>query len=172
MSILLHAAVAAFGAAALFTSSVPQHRVDLKMPSLDGIQRIDPLWMVTYVDHTGQEVVGQAKLTTGEYVPLPSERGVSKRSRVMGHLSPHAPISPASRRRLARWLVGTLVADVERDLVLETLHNTSGNRTASARLLGVSIRTLRNKIKGYSAEGVDVPRRENWDNQKRVGSSR
>ena len=56
--------------------------------------------------------------------------------------SPHAPISYASRRRLARWLVGSPLRDIEQDLVLETLVNTRGNRTASARLLGVSVRTL------------------------------
>jgi two-component system response regulator FlrC len=72
----------------------------------------------------------------------------------------HVPISPASRRRLARRLVGLHLKDVERDLVLETLSNTHGNRTASARMLGVSVRTLRNKITEYSAEGVDVPRHE------------
>ena len=70
----------------------------------------------------------------------------------MGRLSPHAPISSSSRRRLARWLVGSPIRDVERDLVLETLANTHGNRTASAHLLGVSVRTLRNKITEYSAE--------------------
>ena len=42
----------------------------------------------------------------------------------------------------------------ERDLVLETLAKTDGNRTASARLLGFSITTLRNKIAEYSADGV------------------
>ena len=84
------------------------------------------------------------------------ERGSS----AMGRMSPHAPISCASRRRLARWLVGSPIRDVERDLVLETLANTHGNRTASARLLGVSVRTLRNKITEYSAEGVDIPRHE------------
>jgi DNA-binding NtrC family response regulator len=78
----------------------------------------------------------------------------------MGRMSPHASISCASRRRLARWLVGSPIRDVERDLVLETLVNTHGNRTASARLLGVSVRTLRNKITEYSAEGVDIPRPE------------
>jgi DNA-binding NtrC family response regulator len=78
----------------------------------------------------------------------------------MGRLSPHAPVSPVSRRRLARWLVGSPLRDVERDLVLETLANTHGNRTASARLLGVSVRTLRNKIAEYSAKGIDVPRHE------------
>jgi DNA-binding NtrC family response regulator len=72
----------------------------------------------------------------------------------MASMSPHAPISCASRRRLAP------IREVERDLILETLANTHGNRTASARLLGVSVRTLRNKITEYSAEGVDVPRFE------------
>jgi DNA-binding NtrC family response regulator len=69
-------------------------------------------------------------------------------------------ISSASRRRLARRLVGLPLKDVERDLVLETLSNTHGNRTASARMLGVSVRTLRNKITEYSADGADVPRHE------------
>src|SRR3954468_25031318 len=77
--------------------------------------------------------------------------------------SPHAPISCASRRRLARWLVGSPLRDIEQDLILETLANNSGNRTASARLLGVSVRTLRNKINEYAARGIDVPRRETRD---------
>ena len=76
----------------------------------------------------------------------------------MGRMLAHAPISCASRRRLARWLVGSPIRDVERDLVLETLANTDGNRTESARLLGVSVRTLRNRIAEYAADGIDVPR--------------
>jgi DNA-binding NtrC family response regulator len=71
--------------------------------------------------------------------------------------SPDSPISGTSRRRLTRWLVGSPVRDVERDLVLETLASTNGNRTASARVLGMSVRTLRNKISEYSADGIDVP---------------
>jgi DNA-binding NtrC family response regulator len=69
---------------------------------------------------------------------------------------PQVSISSASRRRLARHLVGLPIKDIERDLVLETLARTDGNRTASARLLGLSIRTLRNKITAYSADGVAV----------------
>jgi hypothetical protein len=80
--------------------------------------------------------------------------------RAMGRLSPHAPISSSSRRRLARWLVGSPISVVERDLVLETLAHTHGNRTVSARLLGVSVRSLRNKISEYSAEGFHVPSHE------------
>ena len=81
----------------------------------------------------------------------------------MGRMLPHAPISSVSRRRLARWLVGSLLRDVERDLVLETLAHTDGNRTASARLLGVSVRTMRNKIAEYSAERVYMPRHGKQD---------
>jgi Fis family transcriptional regulator len=65
-------------------------------------------------------------------------------------------VSSASRRRLARHLVGLPVRDIERDLVLATLARTDGNRTVSARLLGLSLRTLRNKIIAYSADGVAV----------------
>ena len=86
----------------------------------------------------------------------------------MGRLSLQAPISSSSRRRLARWLVGSPISVVERDLVLETLAHTHGNRTVSARLLGVSVRTLRNKITEYSAESLDIPRHESRDGISRA----
>ena len=53
--------------------------------------------------------------------------------------------------------VGRSVADVERDLIIETLHHCLGNRTHAANILGISIRTLRNKLKQYNGEGFDVP---------------
>src|SRR5215217_2147454 len=71
----------------------------------------------------------------------------------MERLLPHAQISSSSRRRLARRLVGSPISAVERDLVLETLAHTHGNRTLAARLLGVSVRTLRNRIAEYCVEG-------------------
>ncbi|MDA8248323.1 MAG: sigma-54 dependent transcriptional regulator [Rhodospirillales bacterium] len=54
-------------------------------------------------------------------------------------------------------LVGRSVAEVERDLILHTLHHTSGNRTHAATILGISIRALRNKLRDYAAEGLAVP---------------
>jgi len=56
----------------------------------------------------------------------------------------------------ARNLVGRTVAEVEQDLILETLTHCLGNRTHAAHILGISIRTLRNKLKLYSDEGVKV----------------
>jgi len=54
-------------------------------------------------------------------------------------------------------LVGRTVADVERDLIIDTLSHCLGNRTHAANILGISIRTLRNKLKQYGEEGVGVP---------------
>ena len=54
-------------------------------------------------------------------------------------------------------LVGRTVADVERELILNTLDHCLGNRTHAANILGISIRTLRNKLKEYGDTGVAVP---------------
>lgn len=53
--------------------------------------------------------------------------------------------------------IGRPLADVERHLILNTLEHTLGNRTHAAQILGISIRTLRNKLNQYKDEGVDVP---------------
>ncbi len=52
-------------------------------------------------------------------------------------------------------LVGRTVADVEKNLILKTLDHCLGNRTHAANILGISIRTLRNKLRLY-----DDPRYE------------
>ena len=56
-----------------------------------------------------------------------------------------------------KGLVGRTVAEVERDLIIDTLQHCLGNRTHAANILGISIRTLRNKLKQYNEEGVSVP---------------
>jgi two-component system response regulator FlrC len=69
-----------------------------------------------------------------------------------------APAKPAAASSGAGGpLVGRTVADVERDLILDTLDHVLGNRTHAANILGISIRTLRNKLKEYGDAGVSVP---------------
>jgi DNA-binding NtrC family response regulator len=59
--------------------------------------------------------------------------------------------------QVTRNLVGRTVADVERDLILETLKHCLGNRTHAANILGISIRTLRNKLNEYAGDGLPIP---------------
>jgi two-component system response regulator FlrC len=75
-----------------------------------------------------------------------------------------APTTPGAREAAATpsgggvsGLVGRRMEEVERDLILETLCHTLGNRTHAATMLGISIRALRNKLKDYAAQGVAVP---------------
>src|SRR6187200_2526412 len=58
--------------------------------------------------------------------------------------------------QVTRALVGRTVADVERDLILETLKHCLGNRTHAANILGISIRTLRNKLNEYADGGIPI----------------
>lgn len=54
--------------------------------------------------------------------------------------------------------VGRTVANMERCLIIDTLKHTMGNRSVAANILGISIRTLRNKLKQYEEEGVSIPK--------------
>lgn len=76
--------------------------------------------------------------------------------------SASATLGPAARAAAvadtaARTFVGRTVAEVEQDLILDTLDHCLGNRTHAANILGISIRTLRNKLRAYMDAGVEVP---------------
>lgn len=53
-------------------------------------------------------------------------------------------------------LVGHTVAEVERKLILETLESCGGNRTSASSILGISVRTLRNKLKTFMQAGISI----------------
>jgi two-component system response regulator FlrC len=72
-------------------------------------------------------------------------------------LGPPAAAKPASVLNGVASLVGRRMEEVERDLIIETLGHTLGNRTHAATILGISIRALRNKLRDYTAQGVAVP---------------
>jgi DNA-binding NtrC family response regulator len=72
-------------------------------------------------------------------------------------LPPPVPAPSLAPNEIVPLLIGATVGEVERELVLQTLGRCGGNRTRAARVLGVSVRTLRNKIRQYTADGIDVP---------------
>ena len=67
---------------------------------------------------------------------------------------------------ISRSMVGRTVADVERDLILETLKHCLGNRTHAANILGISIRTLRNKLNEYADGGLPITPAGSGDYQR------
>ena len=81
------------------------------------------------------------------------ERCIGKFDEATGGTVPLDEISDT----VTRALVGRTVAEVERDLILETLKHCLGNRTHAANILGISIRTLRNKLNEYADDGMPVP---------------
>jgi two-component system, response regulator FlrC len=94
---------------------------------------------------TGEEI-GPEAILTPDGVRLDQQKNV-----------PAVAHAALAAEQVSRGLVGRTVAEVERDLILETLKHCLGNRTHAANVLGISIRTLRNKLNEYSADGVPVP---------------
>jgi len=68
-----------------------------------------------------------------------------------------ASASAAAASAVPGAMVGKTVSEVERELIINTLGHCLGNRTHAATILGISIRTLRNKLKQYNTEGFNVP---------------
>ena len=62
-----------------------------------------------------------------------------------------------SPHEIVPMLIGSTIEAIERELVLQTLARCEGNRTHAARVLGLSVRTMRNKIRQYATDGADIP---------------
>ncbi len=71
---------------------------------------------------------------------------------------PVAAEAARTAEAVTKSLVGQTVAEVERDLIIDTLHHCLGNRTHAANILGISIRTLRNKLNQYTDDGLTIPK--------------
>ncbi len=67
------------------------------------------------------------------------------------HIQDFKPMSVSER-----FSPGMTVSEVERELILKTLEHTGQNRTQAARMLDISIRTLRNKLHEYEKSGIAV----------------
>lgn len=98
-------------------------------------------------------------LTTGneigvDAIRMPDGTRLDEAYRAVGARATQAALTAEA---VTRGLVGQTVAEVERDLILNTLQHCLGNRTHAANILGISIRTLRNKLKQYTDEGIAVP---------------
>jgi DNA-binding NtrC family response regulator len=92
---------------------------------------------------------------------------VSARGTTIGIEDLPSNVHPARLRRTEIGLEpGTTLAAMERELIRRTLEETGGNRTHSADLLGIGVRTLQRKIQGY---GLSIPPRRRRGRRRASG---
>jgi len=106
----------------------------------------------------GDEIGADAIMLTSTILAARQDQNAS----VAAPGQPAATAAPAGAAApdagdLPSVLIGRTVDSVERDLILGTLTHCLGNRTHAATILGISIRTLRNKLRQYADEGARVP---------------
>ncbi|MBZ5629086.1 MAG: sigma-54 dependent transcriptional regulator [Acidobacteriia bacterium] len=68
-----------------------------------------------------------------------------------GQVTPRPPVQEPNAVRLG---VGTTVGEAEKLLILKTLEATNNNKTRAAEILGISLKTLHNKLKEYGTSNV------------------
>ena len=90
-------------------------------------------------------------------IRLPDGQPLATGGGEMAAVTRAAQVASMAVDAASRDFVGRTVAQVEQQLIIETLTHCLGNRTHAANILGISIRTLRNKLKEYSEAGLAVP---------------
>jgi DNA-binding NtrC family response regulator len=70
---------------------------------------------------------------------------------------PHIAPAPAETEDMVHLSVGTTVDEAEKQLILKTLNATRNNKTRAAEILGISSKTLQNKLKEYALEDKELP---------------
>jgi len=85
----------------------------------------------------------------------------SRATEELSERSPNRPLASfefsASERASIARLIGHTLARIEREVILQTLRCNEGNRTRSANVLGISIRSLRDRLRIYRSRGESVP---------------
>jgi len=90
-----------------------------------------------------------------ERAAIMSEKDLISRSSLPGEFGKVATKGPSDLSSI-KFPVGTTVDAMERELILQTLQATGNNKTRAAELLGVSLKTLHNKLKEYGSEKTET----------------
>jgi len=90
-----------------------------------------------------------------ERAAIMSEKDLISRSSLPGEFGKLPQKSPSDLSGI-KFPIGTTVDAMERELILQTLQATGNNKTRAAELLGVSLKTLHNKLKEYGSEKAEA----------------
>ena len=99
------------------------------------------------VNASAEQAMEAIRAGCDDYVPLPLDRELI--AQVLQSLGGQ-PAGPVDA------LIGQTVDDVERALILRTLERCNGNRTSASTILGISVRTMRNKLRSFTDAGYRV----------------
>src|SRR5262252_6778468 len=89
-----------------------------------------------------------------ERAAIMCEKEMITRSCLPGEFGKSAAKAPSDLAAL-KFPIGTTIEEMERELILQTLAATSNNKTRAAELLGISLKTLHNKLKEYGGEKAE-----------------
>jgi DNA-binding protein Fis len=104
--------------------------------------------VVTIDGETGYLVFNEFATHAGLIVVTASDERLV--DHVVCHLAASGKMSGSeAANKAAEMLVGETLADVERRVILQTLRFCRGNRTRASEMLGISLRTIRNRLRSY-----------------------
>jgi two-component system response regulator FlrC len=108
-----------------------------------------------------ENVIERAIVTSPDSMIMPEALNLEIHEEQTSVLDVHLPTRPSNYAKVAHyvannWKPGTTLEDIERDVIIEALTYHHGNRTHTAKALGISIRTLRNKISDYRKLGIEL----------------
>lgn len=112
------------------------------------INEIDDIAMKMLINYSWKGNIRELE-NTMERAVLISEGGIILPEHLLLDITENKPESEANFSVNA----GYTVREMEKELIFRTLEDVNDNRTHAADLLGISIRTLRNKLREYREEG-------------------
>jgi transcriptional regulator with PAS, ATPase and Fis domain len=119
------------------------------------VRQLSPAALAALVAHDWPGNVRELENTIHRALVLTTDPMIGPKALEVGPPSAYVPALEAVAAVSA--FVGRPLHLMERDVIIGTLQATSGNRTRTASMLGLSIRALRNKINLYAAQGIEVP---------------
>ena len=113
------------------------------------ISGIDPAAMDLLLNYAWEGNVRELENTMERAVLIGSGQHISPQDLLLD-----TPVTGAESSGNFRVKAGRTVRDMEKELICRTLEDVNDNRTQAAELLGISIRTLRNKLREYKTESL------------------
>ncbi|MCB9852672.1 MAG: response regulator [Phycisphaerales bacterium] len=141
--------------------------LDLNLPGIPGLElfrqlrALQPDIAVIVITGFGTLEAAQTAIRLGvvEFLTKPCGLGELEvaidraRRRFMGEMRPRAPEQAVTPPVDSTARPATTMTEVERQTILEALERNEGNRTMTAKELGISIRTLYYRLAEYQREG-------------------